>query len=108
MSSSGVRKEVFYMPLEANSTEVDVHTFTASSTSATGSVTFTQVPKNPIAPAVSEQQVESAVYAHIRAMRSLGHTQVNTHTIANALSLPVTVVNDIVGRLHTRGVRVQK
>jgi hypothetical protein len=49
--------------------------------------------------------VQNAVYAHIRAIRSLGRTQINTSEIAAALSLPVAEVNRAISSLKKKGVR---
>jgi len=51
-------------------------------------------------------EIEKAVYAHIRAVRALGRTQINTSDIADALSLPVSEVNRAITQLKKKGVRV--
>jgi hypothetical protein len=50
--------------------------------------------------------IENAVYGHIRALRALGRTKVNTAEIAQALSLPLEEVHSIVGILKKKGVKV--
>src|SRR5882672_7103530 len=40
---------------------------------------------------LTNRQIEAAVYAHLRAMRALGETKVETAKIAESLSLPVSV-----------------
>lgn len=56
--------------------------------------------------ALVAREVETAVYAHIRAMRTLGHTTLNTGQIATALSLPQRDVDMAVANLRNRGVKV--
>jgi hypothetical protein len=53
----------------------------------------------------SESNVESAIYAHIKAIRSLGKHTINTEEIATALSLPVSVVNRAISGLRSKGVK---
>ena len=50
--------------------------------------------------------VENAVYGHIRAKRSLGHTTANSAEIASALSLTVADVNRAFASLKSKGVKV--
>lgn len=50
--------------------------------------------------------VEKAVYAHIRAMRTLGHTTANTEQIAKALDLSRREVEAAVRGMESRGVKV--
>ncbi len=54
----------------------------------------------------AQKEIEAAVYAYIRAMRALGHTQVNSLAVARALSLPVTDVDVAIRNLSDKGVRV--
>jgi DNA-binding MarR family transcriptional regulator len=54
---------------------------------------------------LSRKNVLNAVYAHIRAIRALGRTEVNTSDIAEALSLPVAEVNRAVSSLKKKGVK---
>lgn len=49
--------------------------------------------------------VEDAVYSHIRAIRSLGRTRINTAEIAMALSIPQRDVDRAVASLRGRGVK---
>ena len=51
------------------------------------------------------QRFESAIYSHIRAMRALGRTRLNTAEIAEALSLSIDEVNRAVSSLKKKGVR---
>lgn len=56
--------------------------------------------------AAASGHVESAVYAHLRAMRSLGRTSANTAQIAKALALPLKEVDRAVQNLTHRGVKL--
>ena len=51
-------------------------------------------------------KLEKAVYAHIRAIRTLGRTSVNTAEIAAALSIPVIDVDRAVANLRDKGVKL--
>ena len=51
------------------------------------------------------QNIEGAVFAHIKAVRALGHTEVNTDQIAAALSVPVSAVNAAITKLRDKGVK---
>jgi hypothetical protein len=53
-----------------------------------------------------ERRIDSAVYAHIRAVRTLGRTQVNTAEISKALGLPLREVEKAAARLMTKGVKL--
>jgi hypothetical protein len=53
----------------------------------------------------SDNKIERAVYAHIRAVRTLGRTHINTSEIADALSLKVSEVNRAIEKLRDKGVR---
>lgn len=77
-----------------------------------GTDTTTSFPQTPLARShrVSirpphDNKIERAVYSHIRAIRTLGRTQINTSDIADALSLDVKDVNRAVTKLRAKGVR---
>ena len=53
-----------------------------------------------------ESAVESAIYAHLKAMRTLGHRSVNTADVAAALGLSRALVDRVVLNLRHKGVRV--
>jgi hypothetical protein len=55
-------------------------------------------------PIRARKNVQNAVYAHIRAIRALGRTEINTGEIADALSLPVAEVNRAISSLKKKGV----
>jgi len=56
-------------------------------------------------PSKKQEGIQRAVLAHIRAIRSLGRTEINTVEIADALSLPVHEVNEVIEKLKDQGVR---
>ena len=58
------------------------------------------------APVKREASLSSAVYGHIRAMRSLGHTSVKTDQIAKALDLPLEAVDRAVRSMQNKGVKI--
>jgi hypothetical protein len=55
--------------------------------------------------ATQNKNIVNAIYAYIRALRSLGRTTINTDEIAEGLSLNVNEVNRAVSALRSRGVR---
>jgi hypothetical protein len=56
----------------------------------------------------ANQKIENAVYAHIQALRALGHTRVNTTEIADALKLSNSAVVAAIRSLTSKGVKVAK
>src|ERR1700757_2649052 len=66
---------------------------------ASVSVTKPQSQRSP------NKKIETAVYTYIRALRSLGKTQVNTAEIAKALGLPVSIVASVLPKLSEKGIR---
>ncbi len=50
--------------------------------------------------------VEKAVYAYIRALRALGRTSVNTLEVARALGIRPSDVDNALGALKSKGVKV--
>ena len=56
--------------------------------------------------APSTKDVEAAVYAHIRAVRALGRTVINSAEISNALAVPVAEVEKALVRLKAKGIRI--
>jgi DNA-binding MarR family transcriptional regulator len=56
-------------------------------------------------PTRASKSIQNAVYAHIRAIRALGRTEINTSEIADALSLPVAEVNRAISSLKKKGVK---
>lgn len=53
-----------------------------------------------------DKSVENAVYGHIRAVRALGRTTVDTGQIARALGIPIHEVDRVIVKLNSRGVRL--
>lgn len=79
---------------------------------ASGTVTSTDVdpsafPVHRPQRALSDRAIANAVYAYIRAARSLGRSALNTADIADALSLPVHRINQAVSALRHKGVRIK-
>lgn len=54
------------------------------------------------------KMVREAILTHIKALRKLGQTRVNTRDIAVSLSLPHSLVEQVVGGLEDKGVKVAK
>jgi hypothetical protein len=52
--------------------------------------------------------VREAVLAHIKALRKLGQTRVNTRDIASALNLPHALVEQAASQLASEGVKAAK
>lgn len=51
-----------------------------------------------------QRNIQNAIYGHIRALRSLGRTSINTLEIAQALSLPLREVHSALVSLKKKGV----
>jgi len=56
----------------------------------------------------NSKAVKAAVLSHIKALRALGHTRVNTREIASALNLRPLLVEQAVAQLRDEGVKVAK
>jgi hypothetical protein len=54
----------------------------------------------------SRKNIESAVYAHIQAIRALGRTKTDTSEIARALGLTQSTVEETISSLTKKGVKV--
>lgn len=54
----------------------------------------------------SNDAVAKAVYAHIRAIRTLGRTNVTTGEIARALNIPTRKVDSSIAELKRKGVKL--
>jgi CRP-like cAMP-binding protein len=80
-------------------TGVFVTTSTASGTS--GDIMASPSP----APQTSKKKIRHAILAHIKAVRTLGRTEINTQEIADALSISVQEVNDALEELKKHGIR---
>ena len=84
--------------------EISFSFIESSSTDSTFQIGKTESPRAR-KPATVPKAVVSAVYSHIRAMRTLGHGTINTSDIAKALSLPMSQVSLAVDMLEGRGVK---
>jgi hypothetical protein len=54
-----------------------------------------------------DSAIVDAVFAHIQAMRKLGHDMLNSHQIARALAITPLDVERALAELKARGVKVQ-
>lgn len=66
-----------------------------------------QLPQHRLRKGPVPKLVVNAVYAHLRAMRSLGRVSVNTADIATSLGLSQSEVKEAVRLLKDKGVKVQ-
>lgn len=76
---------------------------TVSSGAALGAMDLTAAGQNV---AERHRDTESAVYAHIRALRVLGRTRINTAEISQALNLSLKTVERAVEKLTQKGVKI--
>ena len=75
-------------------------------TSAAASGTTGAIMASPsLEPPTSKKNLKNAILAHIKAIRTLGRTEINTQEIADALSISVQEVNDVLEALKKHGVR---
>lgn len=75
----------------------------STDTKAEESVTVSALAE-PSAPAKKEE-TENAIYAYLQAVRALGHKTVSTVQIADALAIPVAVVDQALAGLRKKGVK---
>lgn len=101
-----VNERVTTVPASASSETVSVSTSSGHSTSPVHVPDRRPVSRTLRAKTQTENSIESAVYAHIRALRALGRTSVNTSEIAGALSLTVAQVGAAISNLQSKGVKV--
>lgn len=86
----------------------------AGTTTGSGSVTttitrtsgFTGVSGTGTAGNLSNKDIANAVYGHIRAVRALGKTTVDSHEIARALNLSPAQVAQALKELADKGVKI--
>jgi predicted Rossmann fold nucleotide-binding protein DprA/Smf involved in DNA uptake len=77
-----------------------------STTTATGTISLSLPSSGRVAGRrVETKKIESAVYAHIQALRALGRTQVEPQEIARALGLSVSQVQNTIAALKSKGVK---
>jgi hypothetical protein len=72
----------------------------------TDTVLLPAASKVPMQARGSSKDIESAVYAHIQALRALGKTQVNTIEIARSLDLSLAIVEKVIADLRSKGVKI--
>jgi hypothetical protein len=102
MTNSTVKK------VTLSSTNTDARLIVSSTQSSTGR-SFTveagrTTPKRAVK--TGRKKVENAVFAHIQAVRALGHKTINTVEIADSLGLSPEVVMEAVTNLKRKGVRI--
>jgi hypothetical protein len=84
----------------------------SSSAGVTATTTFGGVgygidqPIRTVGLGTSSRDVENAVYSHIRAVRALGRTKINSLEIAKALQLSLPMVQQALEKLADKGVKV--
>lgn len=91
--------------VKANTGTVNVPS--VSVTTSTGTVTFSTnaVTRASAETKINSKKIESAVYAHIQAVRALGRTQIEPQEIARALGLSLAQVTNTIQALKQKGVK---
>lgn len=79
-----------------------------TSGATTSAATTTIAPISGAQPAVSNKNIENAVYGHLRAVRALGRTEILPSEIAAALSIPTSAVIEALTNLQSKGVKFNK
>jgi predicted Rossmann fold nucleotide-binding protein DprA/Smf involved in DNA uptake len=95
------------MQSEALSTAVSIMELTGANTSP---INVIRSDSKAYATPKSEgsKDVQSAVYAHVRALRALGKTTVNSADIARSLGLSIREVESALIRLEKKGIKMKK
>lgn len=80
---------------------------TSTKSTSTSDVTtvrgiYMQGRKRPVA----DKDMEAAVYAHVRAVRALGRTTINTLELSRSLGLPLAKVEKAVSNLRSKGIKI--
>jgi hypothetical protein len=89
------------------STSTSKYLVVSSDSSSASSESPIQVDNTvPVRRKSNKKSIENAIYSHVRAIRALGRKKINTAEIAEALSLPVLVVNQAITSLLKKGVKV--
>jgi len=85
-------------------------TITTGQFTGTGTFVATAGKRDSASPqdAIKQKKIENAVYAHIRALRALGHTRVNSTDVAIALKVPHSAVERAVKSLTAKGIKVAR
>ena len=99
--------DVAYIGDNEDTTQKSVTIFASTSTTASSTEVLGATVHAAAGHKVAKRHrdAEAAVYTHIRALRALGRTHINTVEIAEALNLPLKVVEQIVGKLTRKGVK---
>jgi hypothetical protein len=82
-----------------------INTNTAS-TSGVYTLAVGSVGRSRVASPPSQKNIESAIYAHIQAVRALGRTRIDTAEIAKALDLTPFQVERTISSLTRKGVKL--
>jgi hypothetical protein len=78
----------------------------ATTSSATTTISVPASAGQRIQTGIRNKKIEAAVYSHIRAIRALGRTTVNTAEIASALGVPRVLVEQAIASLSKKGVKL--
>lgn len=78
----------------------------SNTTTTSSTITTTLSPVSEVSSLSTDKSIENAVYSHIRALRSLGETQVNTLEIAQALKINPARVAEVIRNLESKGVKI--
>jgi hypothetical protein len=97
--------EVFYSSASSASSSVVLGRATPTEPSESVSVK-SQGPADPKAVLARRKALEAAVYLHIRAIRTMGRTSINTAEIADALAVSLDDVQRAISALKDKGVKV--
>jgi hypothetical protein len=105
MARSTNLEELMQKTVTNNRTARTAQTYHVGPTvSATGTFSLS-ASLNTAAKTPDRKKIEAAVHSHVRALRALGKTQVNTSEIARALRLPVSIVNSVLPELNEKGIK---
>jgi len=96
---------MFFEIAEPSSTQAVV-SLPSNAAGRASSATLTVAKANRHSAARASKKLEDAVYTYIRAIRRLGHTQLDTAQIADALNQNVREINAAVARLSSKGVKI--
>ena len=111
VQSDSRKKQMAENQGESGEIEIRGYTTTQSGTTSTATTSGTsgtsgniEASPSPEIPA-SKDKLRLAILTHIKAIRTLGRTEINTQEIADALSISVQEVNDVLEALKKHGVR---
>ena len=112
--SNAMRSAVPAVVTDSSMTTIGTGTTYSLSTSSVGGITTTAVPAPTHAGTLltkrtgTTQDVEGAVYGFLRAMRTLGHTNVRPEDVSRALGISVSAAMASLQALEGKGVRRSK